>query len=135
MASDVSSEVEKIVYVLGSEGSLHTGVSVLLFVLCEYCGHFCTSLLLSVELGGHLCSKLPFLRCLVMHFQRSHRTAAGLPHRFELNPSKGLKISLRSLLTPFDAPQILCALIVLLTALSVVIDTDVPGRCPAAVLR
>lgn len=71
MASDVPSQVKKIFNVLGSEGSLHTGVSVLLFVLCEYGNisvHLCCFLSEPVELGGHLCSKLLFLRCLVTRF-------------------------------------------------------------------
>lgn len=92
MASDVSSQVEKILYVLGSEGSLHTGVSVLLFVLCKYVDisvHLCCCLFEQAELGGHLCSKLLSLKCLQDQFGKQ-----------------------RSLLTTFDAPQILCPLIV-----------------------
>lgn len=118
--------------------SLHTGVSVLLFVLCESVNisvHLYCCLFEGVELGGHLCSKLLFLSCLVMHFQGAHGTAAGLPHHFELQLSSDCKVSLRSrvsLLTPFDAPQILSALIVLCPVDSSLTfqwssDTDVPG--------
>lgn len=45
------------------------------------CGHFCTSLN-KWNWAHHcpyLCSKLLFLRWLVMHFQGTHGTAAGLP--------------------------------------------------------
>lgn len=69
MASVVSSQVDKILYVLGSEGSLHTGVSVLLLVLCECVDisvHLYCCLFEGMELSGHPCSKLLLLRCLVM---------------------------------------------------------------------
>lgn len=110
------------------------------------CGHFCTSLLLSVWTSGAGWASLlqaALSQVLGHAFPKDSRHYRWATSSLWAELFRWLQYQFgkqRSLLTLFDAPQIFCALTVPTSCdstwtLPQLSDTDVPESCPAAVQR